>query len=209
MSRSYISSPPSAFVECSGTALACCYFYTQSPFLTPRTTRKPRSYSSPALSVLPRPLTHSVEELTDVIATINVIRHNTWLTGGLFRQSGLLLVTLKSCDRTESFWSLLPLSWNIETRKFISVLTRGHGWTLFRATWTQCTSSVLTAFKVHRRHCRAVNTPISYSGGPVFKWRFRDRLFWLRSSVVFLHPSRQMLRQYLEFRPRALPSTSF
>jgi hypothetical protein len=37
-----------------------------------------------------------------------------------------------------------------------------------------------------------VNTPASYAGGPGFKSRPADRLFWLRFLVVFLSPYRQM-----------------
>jgi hypothetical protein len=40
--------------------------------------------------------------------------------------------------------------------------------------------------------CRVVKTPASYSGGPGFKSRPGDRLFWLRLFVVFLNPYRQM-----------------
>jgi hypothetical protein len=39
---------------------------------------------------------------------------------------------------------------------------------------------------------RVVSTPASYSGGRGFKSRPRDRLSWLRFSVVFLIPSSKM-----------------
>jgi hypothetical protein len=42
------------------------------------------------------------------------------------------------------------------------------------------------------RRGRVVSTPASYSGGPGFKSRPGDRLYWLRFFVVFLSPSRKM-----------------
>jgi hypothetical protein len=45
---------------------------------------------------------------------------------------------------------------------------------------------------VTERRGRVVNTSASYSGGPGFKSRSRDRPSWLRYFVIFLSPSKRM-----------------
>jgi hypothetical protein len=45
---------------------------------------------------------------------------------------------------------------------------------------------------------RVISTPASYTEGPWFKSRPGNPLSWLKFSVVFLNPSRQVLEQYLK-----------
>jgi hypothetical protein len=63
------------------------------------------------------------------------------------------------------------------------------------------------------RYGWVVNTPTSYSWGPWFKYRPRDRLNWLRFSVVSLSPSRELYLKwpllYKSFRVHHLLTTIY